>query len=104
LDEIRVVRGARDADQHAPGLGLEGDGRAAIAGEAVQRDALRTGADGQVQVVALDRRALELVEGRVENCGQVRVRSGEEVVLGGFEPGAGANLGRIADDVSRQAV
>src|SRR6478736_6645535 len=56
-----------------------------------------------MQVVALDRLAFELVERRVEDRAQVRVRAGQEVVLGLLEPRSRAHLGRVADDVGCEA-
>ena len=103
LDQVGVVGRARNADEHRPGLRVERDRGAALAAQCVERDALRLRLQGQVQVVALDRLALELVERRVEHRAQVRVRAGQEVVLGLLEPGPRANLGRVADDVGREA-
>src|SRR4029079_12679011 len=90
---------AGGADEGTAGLRLDRDGRAALAPECVERDALRSGPQRQMQVVAFDRRALELVQGRVEDGREVRVRARQEVVLRGLEPGARADLSRVADDV-----
>ena len=65
---------------------------------------LCTGPQGQPEVVALDRRAADPVERGVEDGVEVRVGAGQIVVLRGLEPGAGAGLGRVADDVREQPV
>ena len=56
------------------------------------------------EVVALDRRAADPVERGVQDGVEVRVRAGQVVVLRGLEAGAGARLGRVADDVREEPV
>ena len=103
LDQVRVVGRPRGHHQQLPVARVERDHRAALARELLHRHALRARLDRQPDVVALDRRAADLVERRLEDGAEVRVRAGQVVVQRRLEPRARARLGRVADEVREQA-
>ena len=103
LDQVRVVGRPRGHHQHLPGARVERDHRAALARELLHRHALRARLDRQPDVVALDRRAADLVERRLEDGAEVRVRAGQVVVQRRLEPRARARLRRVADEVREEA-
>jgi hypothetical protein len=103
LDEVRVVRGRGVHRQHLPGPDVERHDRAAAAAERVLGGPLRTRDERQAQVVAFDRRALRLVDERLEDGREIRVLAGQVVVHRPLEAGAEARLGRVADDVGSES-
>ena len=103
LDEVRVVGRRGVHRQHLPGLDVERDDRAAAAAERVLGGPLRARDERQAQVVALDRRALRLVDEGLEHGREVRVLAGQVVVQRALEAGAEARLRRVADDVGGRA-
>ena len=99
FDQVRVVGRPRGHHEQLPVARVERDHRAALACELLHRHALRARLDRQPDVVALDRRAADLVERRFEHGAEVRVRAGQVVVQRRLEPRARARLGRVADQV-----
>ena len=102
LDDVRVEGRARG---HAPGSGpssARSRPRRRTSRAAAHRDLLRARVERQVEVVALDRHALQLVELAPRDAGDRAVRAGEVVVLGALDPGARAVPRRVADDVRRE--
>ena len=102
LDQVRVVGGIRRHRQDAAGRGLEGDDRPALPLQQPPRQRLQPGTDSEHEVVARHGRPPQLVERRPEDGVEVRVRAGEEVVVGTLEAGAVARLRRVTDDVREQ--
>src|SRR5205085_12267675 len=98
LHQVRVVGRPRGHRQDGAGARVERHRRAALAGELLHRHVLGLRLDRQPEVVARDRLAAESVEQAVDYRLQARVRAGQVVVFRLFEPGAGARLGRVADD------
>ena len=99
LDRVRVVGRARRDREDPPGLRLDRDGCAALPAQRPHGRLLRAQVEREVDVVSLDRDARELVELVLRDARDVAVRAREVVVLGALEPGAGAALRRVADDV-----
>src|SRR5207248_1199645 len=102
LDEVRVVRRAGGENEDLPGGRLERDRGGALPGEELVREPLGARVDRRVQVVPLDRDALEAVEGGVQDRREVRVRAGQVVVVRALQAGLRAALSRVADDLRRE--
>src|SRR5439155_22294434 len=81
---------------------IERDRGPAFAGKLRHRDALCPRPDGQPERVSLDRCPAQLGERLVDDALEVRVRAGQEVVLGLLEARACPRDRRVADEVREQ--
>ncbi len=104
LDAVRVVRGRRRHHVDGTRLRVQHHGSSALAAEQRLGQPLRARLQVQLDVVATDGRALQLVGDLVPDRPEVRVRCGQVRVLRALESGARAALCRVADGLRREAV